>query len=79
MSEATIDALLEQIASLEQKVAHRDLLLERIQIWLTNQPFDPQAREFLASIEKHLGILQSVEGAREIHLQDGVELSDKET
>ena len=90
MTQPTIDALLEQIAILEQKLANRELLLERILIWLRNRPLD-EAGDFMAGIEKHLGILHDVEGdqeeeartlgggAKAVHLRDGVELRDKET
>ena len=78
MSEATIDALLEQVAALEQKAANRDLLLERIMIWLRNREGEEE-RDFLYGIEKHLAIVREVEGSSEskVHLQEGIELQDK--
>lgn len=75
MNEATVDALLEQIAALEQKLANRELLLQRILIWLRGT--DRGRQQFLTEIEKHLAILQEVEGDRQVHLEDGVELEDK--
>ena len=73
----TIEELLEQVTSLEQRAANRDLLLERIAIWFGASD-DPEARQFHAEIEKHLAILEGVEGEKKcVHLEDGVQLNDQ--
>ena len=64
MSELLETELLETIAKLEQKLTNRNLLLERIIIWLRQRPgSDPE--KFLTQIEKHLKMLQEVEGDQE--------------
>ena len=77
----TIETLLEQIACLEQRAANRDLILERILIWLKSDDvaFSDQGREFIAGIEKHLAILEEVEEGekKSVHLEDGVQLNDQ--
>ena len=55
-----VSELLERVSALEQKLANRDLLLERVLIFLRAR----EEKEFVAEIEKHLGVLEEVEGEK---------------
>ena len=46
------------VAKLEQKLANREFLIERMLTFLRNQD---DAKEFLDSIEKHRATLQEIE------------------
>jgi hypothetical protein len=72
------ESLLQQLASLEQKLANRDLIIERVLIHL-GASTSKSDQEFREHIVKHLGILKEVEGkgaTKSIRLSDFVTVGE---